>query len=104
MWMRYFLLQNEKQITYCKKKLAEDFEMKYLGLMHYFLGLEVWNSLEGILLNQGKYAVEILKIFDMLDCKSMDTPIDTKMKLFCYETSELCDMTHYRQIMRSLCI
>ena len=41
--------------------LTEEFEMKNLGLMHYFLGLEVWQSSEGIFLNQGKYAVEILK-------------------------------------------
>ena len=36
-----FLTGNEKQIVECKKKLAEEFEMKYLGLMHYFLGLEI---------------------------------------------------------------
>ena len=76
-----FLIGNEKQIANCKKKLAEEFEMKYLGLMHYFIGVEVWHRLEGIFLNQGKYAVEILKIFDMLDCKAMATPIDTDMKL-----------------------
>ena len=38
-----------------KKKLAEEFEMKDPELMHYFLGLEVWQSLEGIFLKQGKY-------------------------------------------------
>ena len=47
-----FLTRNENQITYCKKKLVEEFEMKIL---------EVWKSLEGIFLNKGKYVVEILK-------------------------------------------
>ena len=37
-----FLIGNEKQIMDCKKKLAEEFEMKDNGLMHHFLGLEVW--------------------------------------------------------------
>jgi hypothetical protein len=49
--------------------------------MHYFLGLEVWQSLEKILLKQGKYAVEILKRFDMLECKSMNTPMEIKLNL-----------------------
>ena len=56
-----FLTGNEKQIVECKKKLAEEFEMKDLGLMHYFLGLEVWWNSEGIFLNQGKYAVEVFR-------------------------------------------
>ena len=51
----------------CKKKLAKEFKMKVLGLMHYFLGLEVWKSSKGIFPNQGKYDVEILRRFDMLD-------------------------------------
>ena len=37
-----FLTGNEKKIKDCKKNLAEEFEMKDLGFMHYFLGLEVW--------------------------------------------------------------
>ena len=54
-----FLNGNERQITDYKKKLDEEFEMKDLGLMDYFLRLEVWKSLEGIFSNQGKYVVEI---------------------------------------------
>ena len=56
-----FLTRNEKEITDCRKRLVEEFEMKDLGLMHYFLKLEVWKISEGIFLNQAKYAMEILK-------------------------------------------
>ena len=80
----------------CKKKLTEEFEMRDLGLMHYFLGMEVWQSSEGIFLNQGKYVVETLKIFDMLECKSMATPMDTNLKLLSDETSKFVDVTLYR--------
>ena len=34
-----FLTGNKKLIVWCKKKLTFEFEMKDLGLMHYFLGL-----------------------------------------------------------------
>jgi hypothetical protein len=97
-----FTTGEEKFITECKRKLASDFEIKDLGLMHYFLGLEVWQSPERIFLNQGKYAVEILKRFDMLECKSMNTPMETKLKLLVYISSELIDATLYRQIIGSL--
>ena len=76
--------------------------MKDLELMHYFLGLEVWQIPKGIFLNQGKYAVEILKRFDMFDCKFTATPMDTNLKLLSDETFELVDMTHYRHIIGSL--
>jgi hypothetical protein len=68
-------------------------------LMLYLLGLEVWQSPEKIFLNQGKYAVEILKRFDMLECKSMNTPMETKLKLLVDTSSELVDATLYRQII-----
>jgi hypothetical protein len=94
-----FLTGEENLITECKKKLDSEFEMKDLGLMHYFLGLEVWQSPKRIFLNQGKYAVEILKRFDMLECKSMNTPMETKLKLLVNTSSELIDATLYRQII-----
>jgi hypothetical protein len=75
--------------------------MKDLGLIHYFLFLEVWQSPERIFLNQGKYAVEILKRFDMLECKSMNTSMEMKLKLLVDTSSELIDATLYRQIIGS---
>ena len=35
-------------ITDKKRKLAAEFEMKDLGMMHYFLGMEVWQNADGI--------------------------------------------------------
>jgi hypothetical protein len=97
-----FLMGEENLITDCKKKLAAEFEMKYLGPIHYFLGLEVWQSPENISLNQGKYTVEILKRFDMLECKSMNTPMEMNLKLLVDTSSWLVDVTLYRKIIRSL--
>ena len=34
----------EHRIQECKKMLGEKIEMKYLGLMYYYLGLEVWKK------------------------------------------------------------
>jgi hypothetical protein len=62
-----FLTREEKLIIDCKKNLTAEFEMKDLGLMHYFLGLEVWQIPKKIFLNQRKYAIEILKRLDMLE-------------------------------------
>jgi hypothetical protein len=76
--------------------------MKDLGQMHYFLGLEVWQNPGEICLSQGKYAVEILKRFGMMDCKSMTTPMTTNPKLLCDTSSEIVDATLYRQMIGSL--
>jgi hypothetical protein len=97
-----FLTGEKHLITYCKKKLVAQFEMKYLGMMHYFLGPEVWQSLEKIFLNKGKCVVEILKRFDMLECKSMNTLMETKLKLLVDTSSELDNATLYKQIIGSL--
>ena len=99
-----FLTRNEKLIIWCKKKLASKFEMKNLGLMHYFLGLEVWQRQKEILLSQGKYTIDILKRFGMLNCKSTATPMDANQKKLRDSASDsnLIDPTMYRQLIGSL--
>ena len=73
--------------------------MKDLSMMHYFLGLEVWQKLGEIMLSQGKYVLEILKRFGMMDCKSMSTPMTTNLKLLGGTTLEIVDATLYRQMI-----
>ena len=55
-----FLTREEHLIAWCKRELATEFEMKYLGLLHYFLGLEVRQETSEIFLSQGKYVRDIL--------------------------------------------
>jgi hypothetical protein len=75
-----FLIGSESLIVECKHALDFEFEMKDLGMMHYFLGLEVWQRTDDIFLSQGKYTVEILKKFRMTDYESMPTPMVMNMK------------------------
>ena len=82
-----FLIGEDKLIVDAKRKFATKFEMKDLGMMHYFLGMEVWSSTDGIFLGQGKYAVEILKRFGMLDCKVITTLMESNLKLLCEVSS-----------------
>ena len=76
--------------------------MKDLGMMHYFLGMEVWQNADGIFLGQGKYAVEILKRFGMLDYKAITTPTTSNLKLLCDASLETVDATMYHQMICSL--
>ena len=75
-------------IANTKRNLATEFEMKDLGMMHSFLGMEVWQSTDGVFLGQGKYSVEILKRFGMMDCKEIATPMASILKLLCDASSK----------------
>ena len=90
-----FLTGEENLILDSKRKLVAEFEMKDLSMMHYFLGLEVWRKSGEIMLTQGKYVVEILKRFGMMDCKSMSTSMTTNSKLLGDTTSERVDVSLY---------
>jgi hypothetical protein len=60
--------------------LKEDFSLKDLGPLHYFLGIEVKPSENGLLLTKEKYASEILTRADMQHCKPVSTPISVSEK------------------------
>ena len=85
-----------------KKSMRNEFEMSDLGLMHYFLGIEVMQSDDGIFLSQKKYVGEILNKFHMKDCNSVSTPVECGMKLHKDHDGKKVDSTLYKQIVGSL--
>ena len=61
--------------------LAKEFEIKALGPLRYFLGLEVAYSTHGIFVSQQKYTVDLLTLTRMTKCAPVSTPIDPNVKL-----------------------
>uniref|UniRef100_A0A2N9HEH7 Integrase catalytic domain-containing protein n=1 Tax=Fagus sylvatica TaxID=28930 RepID=A0A2N9HEH7_FAGSY len=64
-----------------KTYLAKEFEIKDLGTLRYFLGIEVARSKEGIFVSQRKYVLDLLVETGMLACKPIDTPIEQNHRL-----------------------
>ena len=76
--------------------------MSYLGLMKYFLGIELHKSKVGLLMHQRKYALEILKRCDMEHCNAAITPAEARLQLSKSEDEQDVDPTQYRRLIGSL--
>ena len=58
-----------------------EFEMSLLGELHFFLGLQIIQSNEGIFIHQTKYIKDMLKKIEFEDCKPVSTPMIVGCKL-----------------------
>eukprot|EP00253_Pinus_taeda_P010342 PITA_10342 len=96
------LTGDEKLIKYCKEDLTREFEMKDMGLMHYFLGMEVWQGDVELFVSQGKYANEIFTRFCMERSKPMETPLAGNWRKEDATLGEVVEATVYRQLVGSL--
>jgi len=76
--------------------------MKDMGLMHYFLGMEVWQKDGEVFVSQGKYANEILRRFHMEKCKPMQTPLVGYWRKEDATSGEVAIAIIYRQLVGSL--
>jgi hypothetical protein len=85
-----------------KTNLKKKFEMTDLGYLHYFLGLQVLQTKEGIFLSQSKYACDLLRLFHMEDSKPTPSPFQSGVKLVATCTSPEVDATLYHQLVGSL--
>jgi hypothetical protein len=69
------------EIAHLKGHLAQEFEVKDLGHLRYFLGIEVSRGPKGILLSQQKYVLDLLQEAGMLGCRPATTPIEPNHRL-----------------------
>nr|GEZ59302.1 putative ribonuclease H-like domain-containing protein [Tanacetum cinerariifolium] len=84
------------QTLFIKKQKDEFKELTF------FLGLQVKQKADGILINQDKYVAEILKKFGLTKGKSASTPIDTEKPLLKDPDGEDVDVHIYRSMIGSL--
>ena len=90
------------KISQLKQHLFGHFQTKDLGCLKYFLGIEVAQSKEGIVISQRKYALDILEETGMIDCRPIDSPIDPNQKLMAEQGEPFSDPERYRRLVGKL--
>eukprot|EP00253_Pinus_taeda_P035572 PITA_35572 len=93
---------DDQLIKSCKEDLAREFEMKDMGLMHYFLGMEVWQGDGELFVSQGKYANEILRRFHIESCKPMETSLTGNWRKEDVALGEVVEAIVYKKLVGSL--
>uniref|UniRef100_A0A2N9EQA7 Reverse transcriptase Ty1/copia-type domain-containing protein n=1 Tax=Fagus sylvatica TaxID=28930 RepID=A0A2N9EQA7_FAGSY len=74
-----------------QKFLCQQFEMKDLGILNYFLGLGVTSSSNGYYLSQVKYASDSLSMAGLTNSKTVSTPLELNVKLNAIDGEPLPD-------------
>jgi len=82
--------------------LNKTFKIKDLGDLRYFLSFEVARSKKGIMMNQRKYALELLTDASILACKPAVTPMDNLVKLSATGSVPFTDVHAYRRLIGRL--
>jgi len=97
-----FMGNNAEMIQEFKDIMTKEFEMTDMGLMEYFLGLEVKQGEKGIFVSQVRYAEEILNKFKMTNCNPVSTPMEPGTKLSKFDGGDRVDASKYRSLVGSL--
>jgi hypothetical protein len=92
---------NVDEIGHLKEHLAREFEVKYLGQLRYFLGIEVSRSPKGIYLSQRKYVLDLLLETGLSGCRPVATPIEQNHRLIS-EDGPPVDRERYQRLVRRL--
>eukprot|EP00261_Vitis_vinifera_P033077 XP_019074320.1 PREDICTED: uncharacterized protein LOC109122264 [Vitis vinifera] len=85
-----------------KRSLATKFEIKDLGSLKYFLGMEVARSKKGIVVSQMKYVLDLLKETGISGCKPSKTPMEPNFRLGDSDKKVPVDTTRYQRLVGKL--
>ncbi|CAN6454768.1 unnamed protein product [Victoria cruziana] len=72
---------DEMEIKKLKKRLADEFDLKDLGKLRYFFGVEFVRSKEGLVMCQRKYTIDLLKETRKLGCRPTSTLVEHNYKM-----------------------
>ena len=89
------------EIEEFKKQMNKQFEMSNLGLLSFYLGIEVRQTEYFTTLKQSGYAKKLLEKSGMMSCNSCKFPMEYKLQLDRDEGGKLVDATEYRGIVGS---
>lgn len=92
----------EEEMRRLKLLLSKEFEIKDLGHLRYFLGMEVARSSKGISVSQRKYVLDLLKETGNSGCRPVDTPMDPNTKLKSEAEEMLVDKGQYQRLVGKL--
>ncbi|GKV03630.1 hypothetical protein SLEP1_g15904 [Rubroshorea leprosula] len=93
---------NLQSLQYFKFEMMKEFEMSDLGQMSYFLGMEITQMDGGIFVSYQKYALNVLKKFNMGTCKFVYTPLVQNEKMMNDDGSNKVDASIFRSLVGSL--
>jgi hypothetical protein len=93
---------NSAVVEKFKEEMRQTFRMSDLGLLSFYLGIEVKQGNKCITLGQPAYAKKLLEKARMVNCNPCSTPMEVRLQLSGKSTSEEVDATMYRSLVGSL--
>ncbi|XP_023745073.1 uncharacterized mitochondrial protein AtMg00810-like [Lactuca sativa] len=85
-----------------KAAMSTKFEMSDLGILRYYLGIEVYQSMRGVIVTQEAYAKKVLKDPGMSNCNPTLIPMDCNKKFTKAQDEKEVDATEYRSLVGRL--
>jgi hypothetical protein len=93
---------NSTSIAGLIAKLQEDFALKDLGPLNFFLGVEAHTTASGMYLSQRSYISDLLQKTKMHEAKPVTSPMSSSTILSKHSGTSLSDPTSYRSAVGSL--